>query len=101
MLGADRSSSEPRVGPDWFRPQPFFAIDVKDWRPVEPLRIDSRADGFPGPLNELKPGKYSIQAVVRLNRDTNKIGNGRRQRLRACRALGPRPEKGRYDRLEG
>jgi pimeloyl-ACP methyl ester carboxylesterase len=27
-------------------------------------------------LNELEPGKYAIQAVIRLNRDTQRIGNG-------------------------
>jgi hypothetical protein len=76
ILGPDRSSAEPRLGPNWFRPQPFFAVDAKDWKPGEPLRIDSRADGFPAALNELEPKRYAIQAVVRLNRDTHKIGNG-------------------------
>ena len=76
MLGPARSSKEPRLGPDWFRPQPFFAVDVENWMPGEPVRVDSRAVGFPGSLNELEPGRYSIQAVVRLNRDTNRIGNG-------------------------
>jgi Putative esterase len=38
--------------------------------------IGPRADGFPGRLDELKPGRYAIQAVVRLNRDTLRIGNG-------------------------
>ncbi len=33
-------------------------------------------DGFPGPLDELEPGRYAIQAVVRLNLDTHKIGDG-------------------------
>jgi pimeloyl-ACP methyl ester carboxylesterase len=76
MLGPDGSSAEPRLGPDWFRPRPFFALDVKDWKPGESVRIDSRAVGFPAPLNELEPGRYAIQAVVRLNRDTHRIGNG-------------------------
>src|SRR5436305_2061317 len=39
LLGADKSAAEPRFGPNWFRPQPFFAMDVKDWKPGEPLRI--------------------------------------------------------------
>ena len=34
------------------------------------------ATAFRGRLEELDPGKYAIQAVVRLNLDTHKIGNG-------------------------
>lgn len=83
FLEPDGSDSEPRFGPNWFRPQPFFALNVSNWKPGEPLRIDSRAievdsriDVFPGRLEELTPGTYAIQAVVRLNRDTHKIGDG-------------------------
>jgi S-formylglutathione hydrolase FrmB len=76
FLEPQGSDAEPRSGPNWFRPQPFYAVDVVSWKPGEPLRIDARADGFPGPLNELEPGKYAIQAVVRLNHDTHKIGDG-------------------------
>jgi len=83
LLGPDGSTAEPRRGPDWFHPNPFFARDVRDWKPGEPLRIDARADGFPRGLTELKPGRYAIQAVVRLNRDTHRIGDG------AGNAFGP------------
>ena len=76
LLAPDGSRLEPRRGPDWFRPQPFFAANVESWKPGQPFRVDSRSDGFPGPLEELKPGRYAIQAVVRLNPDTHKIGNG-------------------------
>jgi hypothetical protein len=76
MLGELKSSNEPRLGPDWSRPQPFFARDIENWKPGEPVRIDERALGFPAPLGQLKPGRYAIQAVVRLNRDTHRIGDG-------------------------
>jgi pimeloyl-ACP methyl ester carboxylesterase len=76
LLGPESAPAEPRFGPNWFRPQPFFALDVKGWKPGEPLRIDSRAEGFPSALNQLEPGRYAIQAVVRLNRDTHLIGDG-------------------------
>jgi pimeloyl-ACP methyl ester carboxylesterase len=76
LLGADNSAAEPRFGPNWFRPQPFFAMDVRNWKPGTPLRIDRRADGYPTALDELEPGRYAIQAVVRLNRDSHRIGNG-------------------------
>jgi pimeloyl-ACP methyl ester carboxylesterase len=70
------SSTEPRIGPNWFRPQPFFAIDVDGWKPKQVLRVDARAAGYPGPIKELKPGKYTVQAVFRVNPDTHRIGDG-------------------------
>jgi hypothetical protein len=76
FLGPDRSWAEPRLGPNWFRPQPFFAVDVAGWKPGEPLRIDSKAAGFPDRLDRIPPGKYAAQAVLRLNRDTHRIGDG-------------------------
>lgn len=76
LLGTGSSGPEPRFGPDWFRPRPFFSRVVKDWKPGQTVRIDDSATGFPGPLSSLEPGEYSAQAVVRLNPDTHKIGNG-------------------------
>ncbi len=76
LLGSDQTGIQPRNGPDWFQPQPFFAVDVENWKPGDPVHVDARADGFPGSLDELKAGKYAIQAVVRLNRDTHRIGDG-------------------------
>lgn len=76
MLSAGDSKTEPRLGPNWFNPQPFFGRDAKDWRPGETVRIDGEADGFPASLDELEPGQYRAQAVVRLNPDTAKIGTG-------------------------
>jgi hypothetical protein len=76
MLGKGNSRLEPRFGPNWFRPEPFFAIDVKHWKPGQTVRIDSKSLGFPGPLSALEPGEYAIQAVVRLNPDTHKLGDG-------------------------
>jgi pimeloyl-ACP methyl ester carboxylesterase len=70
------SGQEPRFGPEWFAPQPFFAVNVESWNPAKPLRLDSRSDGYPGSLNQLEPGRYAVQAVVRLNPDTHKIGDG-------------------------
>lgn len=76
MLAPGDSRVEPRLGPNWFNPHPFFARDMTDWKPGETARIDASADGFPGPLDQLPPGRYRAQAVVRLNPDTAKIGTG-------------------------
>ena len=76
MLGPGANPGEPRHGPNWFKPEPFFAVEARDWKPGEPLRIDGKATGFPGSLDRLTPGDYAIQAVVRLNPDTHSLGNG-------------------------
>jgi len=76
FLGRGESDGEPRNGPSWFNPEPFFAVDVENWAPGEPVRVGDRALGFPGTLDHLKPGRYAVQAVIRLNRDTHRIGDG-------------------------
>jgi hypothetical protein len=76
FLVPGETRSEPRLGPDWFRPQPFYAVDVEGWKPGQTRRVDSGAVGFPVPLSETKPGQYTIQAVFRVNPDTHRIGNG-------------------------
>jgi S-formylglutathione hydrolase FrmB len=76
MLGPAEGSGEPRKGPNWFQPKPFFATDAREWKPGEPLRIGSDATGFPGPMATLRPGRYAIQAVIRLNHDTHQLGDG-------------------------
>jgi Putative esterase len=76
FLGPDQLGTKPRFGPDWFTPQPFFAVNVERWKPGESLRLGPVADGFPGPLSELSPGRYTVQAVARVNVDTHKIGDG-------------------------
>ena len=73
MLGPPLGRQEPRTGPNWFTPSPFFAVEAKDWKPGEPLRIDASAAGFPDKLDAIKAGDYKAQAVVRLNRDTHAL----------------------------
>src|SRR5947209_19892815 len=63
MLSAQKGS-QPRFGPNWFRPEPFFALHVKDWKPGTPAVVDSTALGYPAPLDKLKKGSYSVQAVM-------------------------------------
>ena len=71
-----KPKKEPREGPDWFHPAPFFAIEAKDWKPGEPLRLDTTAIGFPVPLDRLTAGPGAAQAVIRFNPDTHKLGDG-------------------------
>ncbi|MCI0682191.1 MAG: hypothetical protein L0Y71_08810 [Gemmataceae bacterium] len=60
--------SKPPIGAgparvNWFNPQPFFAQDVKDWRPDTPWTFQP-AHAFPQPLHKLPPGAYHVQAVL-------------------------------------
>ena len=63
-------------GPTGSGPQPFFAVNFEGWKPGEPLRIDSKVRRIPRLARRTQPGRYAIQAVVRLNPDTHKIGDG-------------------------
>lgn len=57
----------PRNGPSIFNPEPFFAIDVEDWKPGEIIVLDNNSHGYPVELDRLPPELYAIQAVM----DTN------------------------------
>lgn len=66
-------------GPNWFKPEPFFARDVKNWRAGESLTIGAEALAYPVPLNKVQPADYSIQAVMDFGRGlsfSNALGNG-------------------------
>jgi hypothetical protein len=71
---------EPRTGPDWFRPEPFVALDVKNWQPDEPLRLGTSNSAsllsYPRPLAEFDLKDYSVQAVVRFNPFERNVGTG-------------------------
>ncbi|HTI49710.1 MAG TPA: hypothetical protein VL475_02120, partial [Planctomycetaceae bacterium] len=76
---------EPRLSahgsaPDWFHPEPFLAVDIENWKPEEPLMIDSSiADwtlAFPNPLAELDLAECRVQAVARFNPFERTVGNG-------------------------
>jgi S-formylglutathione hydrolase FrmB len=55
-------------GVSWFQPEPFFAKDVKGWKPGEPLVIGTDALAFPAPPAKLPAGSYSVQAVMDFDR---------------------------------
>ncbi len=81
MLGPARAGpggprSEPRFGPNLFRPQPFFAVEAKDWKPGTQREVGADSVGYPEALSALEAGEYQAQAVIRLNPDTHKLGDG-------------------------
>ncbi|MGE3820423.1 MAG: alpha/beta hydrolase-fold protein [Isosphaeraceae bacterium] len=78
MLGPSNAGGppEPRFGPNWFKPEPFYAVEARDWKPGQPLKVGDDAVGYPGPLRELPAGDYKAQAVVRLSPDSHDLGTG-------------------------
>jgi S-formylglutathione hydrolase FrmB len=65
------SKNEPKPLPgrvNWFRPEPFFARDVKGWRPGQELVLGADALGFPQPLEKLPKGTWFVQAVMDFDR---------------------------------
>jgi hypothetical protein len=69
----------PPGGVNWFRPEPFFARDVKDWKPGDKLVIGADSLGYPAPLKELSPGIYSAVAIMDFDRGisfSRNEGNG-------------------------
>jgi hypothetical protein len=57
----------PRYGPSIFSPEPFYAVDVKDWKPGEIIVLDNNSLGYPVELDRIPPEMYVVQAVM----DTN------------------------------
>ena len=77
---------ELRPGPSWFKTDPFFAADVKQWRPGQTLVLGGDALAFPMPLPKVPKATYSIQAVMDFDRGERSFstgdGNGYSQTLR-------------------
>ena len=70
------NSSEPRLGPNWFSPAPFFAVDVTNIAPGEVITFDHNALGYPEPLHKLPAKEYTVQAVLDLDlANTHRIGS--------------------------
>jgi S-formylglutathione hydrolase FrmB len=61
---SQRGGNEPMQGPNWFQPEPFLGLDVRDVRPGQTCMVDDTAAGFPTTLAKLPVGKYRIQAVL-------------------------------------
>jgi hypothetical protein len=58
---------EPPLGPNWFNPLPFFALDVKDWKPGQVVTMSGNALGFPVSPSQVAPGTYWAMAVMDLD----------------------------------
>ena len=63
-LFLSQRGGQPIRGPDWFRPEPFARLDVKNFRPGETRTIDDRAAAFPDVIAKFPTGTYRAQAVL-------------------------------------
>lgn len=64
------------AGPNWFKPEPFFAVDIAGWKPDEPLVVGAAALGYPAGLAKLPKGTWSVQAVMDLDRGARSFSHG-------------------------
>ncbi|MEC9091519.1 MAG: alpha/beta hydrolase-fold protein, partial [Planctomycetota bacterium] len=67
---------EPRLGPNWFQPEPFFGKDISNWKPGSAVVLDDNADCFPVPISKLPQGKYRFQALLDHDFYSPSPGNG-------------------------
>ncbi len=74
-----KGNREPRLGPDWFHPEPFIAKDVENWMPGEPLALrpsDESLLSYPKPLSQLDLAGYKAQPVARFSPREREVGSG-------------------------
>jgi hypothetical protein len=60
VFTTEKKDAEPRMGPNWFGPEPICALDVTDWRPDDPLVISPST-----------PGLLAARRAARAGRDAN------------------------------
>lgn len=94
VMLSKQETKEPRSGPNWFNPEPFFATDVKDWKPGETVTFGADALAYPVPLTKVAKGTYWGQAVMDVDRGGSSFatseGNGysKSVRVEVCSASG-------------
>lgn len=71
---------QPRERLSWFNPEILVGCDVTDWKPGEPLIIDSHKPDetttCPKPIDQLNLAGWKVQAVARFNSWERKVGDG-------------------------
>ena len=59
-------------GPNWFNAEPFFAVDVDDWKANTPLMLGDNADAM-APMSTLEESTWKAVAVFRKNNDQSRL----------------------------
>lgn len=75
IVSLSKTSPQPRLGPNWFRPEPMFSQVFQNVKPDTAMRFDNTAVHFPADLAELTPGEYLVQAVLDRNLGGRQFGS--------------------------
>jgi hypothetical protein len=79
IFTTEKKDFEPRLGPNWFAPEPIASLDVTDWQPDDPLVISPSTPGLltlPRPLEAWPAVARRVQAVVRFSQWERTVGTG-------------------------
>ncbi len=80
VLYFSQTRPQPRERLSWFNPEVLVGHDVTDWKPGEPLVIDSHKPDdvmtCPKPVDQLNLAGWKVQAVARFNSWERKVGDG-------------------------
>ncbi len=80
VLYLSQTRTQPRERLNWFNPEILIGRDVIDWKPGEPLLIDSYEPNArttcPKPLDQLNFAGWKVQAVARFNSWERSVGDG-------------------------
>lgn len=79
VLFFSKGSGEPRLGPNWFQPEPMASVDVVHWAPETTLRIDPSTPGLrtlPRGLTTWPESTRRVQAVARFDDWSREVGRG-------------------------
>jgi len=58
------AQQQPMMGPNWFRPEPFAAVEVTEMKPGQTLILDDQAECFPVAISQWPKGQYRVQAIL-------------------------------------
>jgi hypothetical protein len=79
LVSKEDPGSNLRSSPNWFKPEPMFAVDVRGWQPGTPLVIGADSFGYPYQLTKLPKATYFVQGVIDFGRGISfsaTAGNG-------------------------
>ena len=80
VLYLSQTRAQPRERLSWFNPEILIGRDVTEWKPGEPLLIDSHKPDelttCPKPLDQLNLSGWKVQAVARFNSWERNVGDG-------------------------
>ena len=75
-----KQDEQPRMGPNWFHPEPFVSRDVENWKPGEVQTFSSDAPdkmlSYPREFATIDLSGYRVEAVARFNPYERKVGTG-------------------------